>query len=80
MTHDRCGSEGKYEFLPTRLVYTKSTIPRLCMARDIEGFPKYATLSHCCESIILKTEHNVLKNPYSPSCTACLLNPTFEFR
>jgi hypothetical protein len=36
-------------FLPTRLVYTKGSTPRLCLAVDIVGSIKYATLSHCCK-------------------------------
>ncbi|PQE20226.1 heterokaryon incompatibility protein [Rutstroemia sp. NJR-2017a BBW] len=36
-------------FLPTRLVYTKGSTPRLCLAVDILGSSKYATLSHCCK-------------------------------
>ncbi|PQE30002.1 heterokaryon incompatibility protein [Rutstroemia sp. NJR-2017a WRK4] len=51
--HNCANNVPEKPFFPTRLVYTKSSTPRLCLAVDILrnlenlGSWKYATLSHC---------------------------------
>jgi hypothetical protein len=45
-SHDACKSP-KQNPLPTRLLAITDDEARLCLSEELEGCPKYATLSHC---------------------------------
>jgi hypothetical protein len=68
LSHEKCHVAEKL-VLPTRLIYVGDEYPRFVSSNSIEGFPKYATLSHCVSSL------NIQIFPVFPRLSlSCLLS------